>query len=136
MKQWLKQSGFLSSTLLILGLLFCMQCSLGLVGKGAVRVPRMIDAGTHKAGEKVHCAIRMQNLTPLPISIYTEVGCSCSLVDHSNGLFIPFGSYAPNVEIDTTGFLLGEQHKAAKVKFLYSDRSWEEEVILKISVVK
>ena len=64
MKQWLKQSGFLSSTLLILGLLLRMQCSLGLVGKGSVRVPRVIDAGTHKAGEKVRCPIRMQNLTP------------------------------------------------------------------------
>ena len=66
MKQWLKQSGFLSSTLLILGLLLCMQCSLGLIGKGSVRVPRVIDAGTHKAGEKVRTVvIRMQNLTPL-----------------------------------------------------------------------
>ena len=134
MKQWLKQSGFLSSTLLFLGLLFCMQCSLGLVGKGAVRVPRTVDAGTHKAGEKVRCAIRMQNLTPLPISIFAEVGCSCSLVDHSNGMFIPCGSYTPNVEIDTTGFPLGEQHKAVKVKFLYSNRSWEELVDMKLII--
>ena len=134
MKQWLKQSGFLSSTLLILGLLFCMQCSLGLVGKGAVRVPSVIDAGTHNAGEKVRCPIRMQNLTPLPISIYTEVGCSCSLVDHSNGIFVPFGSNTPNVEIDTTGFHVGEQHKAAKVKFYYSDHTWEEVVDLKLQI--
>ena len=126
MKQWLKQSGFLSSTLLFRGLLFCMQCSLGLVGKGSVRVPRTVDAGTHKAGEKVRCAIRMQNLTPLPISIYTEVGCSCSLVDHSNGLFVPFGSYTPIVEIDTTGFSKGENTKSVKLKFVYSNRRWED----------
>ncbi len=134
MKQWLKQSGFLSSTLLFLGLLFCMQCSLGLVGKGSVRVPRMIDAGTHKAGEKVHCPIRMQNLTPLPISIFAEVGCSCSLVDHSSGIFLPFGSNTPNVEIDTTGFPQGRQHKSAKVEFVYSNRTWRENVDLSIQI--
>lgn len=132
MKQWMKRSGLPSSVLLVTGLLFCGQCALGLVGRGAVHVARHVEARKVKRGETVKCAIRMQNLTPVPIDVFSEASCSCSVVDHSAGTIGPFGTYTTEIEIDTARSTIGEHHKAVTVKFRYADRTWIEPIDLKL----
>ncbi len=134
MKQWLKQSGFLSSTLLILGALFCMQSALAFVGRGSVLVPHVVDKGIVKSGDAVPFKIVCTNRTPLPIKVFSEAGCSCSVVDQPNGILIPFGSLSTTVEVKTAGLSPGRHSKPAKIKFIYSDRSWEENVDLSFQV--
>ena len=134
MLQKIKASGIFSSTLLILGMCFLMQCALGFVGKGAVRVPHSLNKGLVKAGDTIRFQIATQNLTPLPISVFSEAGCSCSVVENSAAIFTPFGHYTSIVEVNTSNMKPGIQHKPAKIKFQYSNRSWEEIIDLAFQI--
>ena len=134
MKQWLKQSGFLSSTLLILGALFLMQSALGLVGRGSVLVPHVVDGGIVKSGDAVPFRIVCINRTPLLIKVFSEAGCSCSVVDKPSGTLFPFGSFNTKVEVKTAALPPGRHSKPTKLTFIYSNRTWEEQVDLAFQI--
>ena len=134
MLQRLRSSSIVSSTLIILGFIFCLQCSLGFFGKGSVRVPHIIDAGTVKAGDVVKVVIPMRNLTPLPIKSFSESSCGCSVLDKTTIIIPPFSTENTNVEINTSGLKIGESTKQFKINFYYSTGSWEEVVEAKMNV--